>query len=117
MLHKSTRGKKHWTMPLPGCRYLSKAEAKEMEPMLPLLNVGFCNRRRFLARGNQSDKHGYTGGSNWLWFPKEAFQAALAHTPEKHWYLKRLNPPGSGRTRTASTTASRRTSSRTTRRT
>ena len=31
--------------------------------MLPLLNVGFCNRRRFLARGNQSDKHGSARGA------------------------------------------------------
>ena len=38
----------------------------------------------------------YTGGSNWLWFPKEAFQSAIQHTPEKHWYLKRLNPPRLG---------------------
>ena len=60
--HKSNRGRKHWPMPLPGCRYLSSAGAREMEDLIPLLNVGFSNRRRFLARGNQSDKHGYTGG-------------------------------------------------------
>merc|ERR1719482_2199536 len=94
--HKSKRGRKHWPMPLPGCRYLSSAEAREMEDLIPLLNIGFSNRRRFLARGNQSDKHGYTGGDHWLYFPKEAFAPALAQTPEKHWYLKRLNPPRLG---------------------
>merc|ERR1719352_1705682 len=67
-----------------------------MEDLMPLLNIGFSNRRRFLARGNQSDKHGYTGGDHWLYFPKEAFAPALAQTPEKHWYLKRLNPPRLG---------------------
>lgn len=91
--HKSKRGRKHWPLPLPGCRYLNRLEVKQIEGHLPLLNVGFSNRRRFLARDNQSDKTGSRNGDKWLFFHRDAFQAALAQCPEKHYYLKRLDPP------------------------
>ena len=67
-----------------------------MKDHIPLLNVGFSNRRRFLARDNQSDKTGYDGGDKWLYFSKDTFDQALAVTPEKHWFLQRLNPPRLG---------------------
>ncbi len=95
-LHKSKRGKKHWPSPIPGCRYLKASEVQVMKDYIPLLNVGFSNRRRFLARDNQSDKTGYDGGDKWLYFTKETFEKALAITPEKHWFLQRLNPPRLG---------------------
>mmetsp|Transcript_26996 Transcript_26996/g.67999 ORF Transcript_26996/g.67999 Transcript_26996/m.67999 type:complete len:2543 (+) Transcript_26996:172-7800(+) len=92
-LHKSKRGRKHWVMPLPGCRYLTASEVQIMKDYVPMLNVGFTNRRRFLARDNQSDKTGYEGGDKWLYFTKDTFEQALAITPAKHWFLQRLNPP------------------------
>eukprot|EP00928_Gymnodinium_smaydae_P070344 TRINITY_DN54196_c0_g1_i1.p1 TRINITY_DN54196_c0_g1~~TRINITY_DN54196_c0_g1_i1.p1 ORF type:complete len:1836 (-),score=531.89 TRINITY_DN54196_c0_g1_i1:66-5468(-) len=91
--HKSARGKKHCLMPIPGCRYLTQAEAVRLSSHLPLLNVGFSNRRRFLARDNQSDKMGSRSGDTWLFFDADTFQAALQQAPEKHWYLKRMFPP------------------------
>ncbi|CAD7972891.1 unnamed protein product [Amoebophrya sp. A120] len=92
-LHKSKRGRKHWVQPLPGCRYLTASEVQIMKDYVPMLNVGFTNRRRFLARDNQSDKTGYEGGDKWLYFTKDTFEQALAITPAKHWFLQRLNPP------------------------
>ena len=91
--HKSKRGKKHWPMPIPGSRYLSGSEAARLRDHVPLLNTGFSNRRRFLARDNQSDKNGSRSGDTWLFFHADTFQAALLQAPEKHWYLKRLKPP------------------------
>lgn len=91
--HRSARGKKHWPMPIPGCQYLTGSEAARLSDHLPLLNVGFSNRRRFLARDNQSDKNGSRNGDPWLFFHADTFQAALQQAPEKHWYLKRLKPP------------------------
>jgi hypothetical protein len=91
--HKSARGKKHWPMPIPGSRYLTQSEATRLFSHLPLLNVGFSNRRRFLARDNQSDKMGSRSGDTWLQFDADTFQAALAQAPERHWNLKRLLPP------------------------
>merc|ERR1719210_3022859 len=75
--HKSNRGKKHWPMPIPGCRYLTGAESKTLGQYLPLLNAGFSNRRRFLARDNQSDKNGSASGDTWLFFHADTFNAAL----------------------------------------
>ncbi|KAF4676293.1 hypothetical protein FOL47_006449 [Perkinsus chesapeaki] len=89
-VHK--RRKSHWAYPLPGCRYLTKAEAAMFSDALPFVNVGFCNRRRFLARDNQSDKTGPCQ-CQWLFFPREAFEAALQQCPADHWHLARLNPP------------------------
>eukprot|EP00927_Polykrikos_kofoidii_P034373 TRINITY_DN29173_c0_g1_i1.p1 TRINITY_DN29173_c0_g1~~TRINITY_DN29173_c0_g1_i1.p1 ORF type:complete len:1809 (-),score=307.62 TRINITY_DN29173_c0_g1_i1:171-5597(-) len=94
--HKSSRGKKHYPMPIPGCRYLTQPEAAKLAGHLPLLNVGFSNRRRFLARDNQSDKMGSRSGDPWLFFDADTFQAALAQTPENNWYVKRLLPPRLG---------------------
>lgn len=91
--HKSKRGRKHWPMPVPGCRYLSAHEASRLTDHLPLLNVGFSNRRRFLARDNQSDRNGARNGDTWLWFHADTFQAALVQTPQSHWALKRVDPP------------------------
>lgn len=91
--HKTKRGKKHWPMPVPGCRYLTASEAGRLQEFLPLLNAGFSNRRRFLARDNQSDKNGSRNGDTWLYFDADTFHAALRQAPEKHWYLKRLKPP------------------------
>lgn len=91
--HKSKRGRKHWPMPVPGCRYLSSMEAHRLTDHLPLLNVGFSNRRRFLSRDNQSDKNGARDGDTWLWFHADTFQAALVQTPQSHWLLKRKEPP------------------------
>lgn len=91
--HRSKRGKKHWPMPVPGSRYLTAAEAKRFSEHLPLLNIGFSNRRRFLSRDNQSDRDGARTGDSWLWFHVDTFQAALVQTPEKHWCLKRKEPP------------------------
>lgn len=91
--HKSTRGKKHWPMPISGCRYLTEGEAARFSEHIPLLNVGFSNRRRFLARDNQSDKHGSRNGDTWLYFPAESFQSALSQAPQRHWYLKFKDPP------------------------
>eukprot|EP00933_Yihiella_yeosuensis_P045171 TRINITY_DN4049_c0_g2_i1.p1 TRINITY_DN4049_c0_g2~~TRINITY_DN4049_c0_g2_i1.p1 ORF type:complete len:1832 (-),score=407.81 TRINITY_DN4049_c0_g2_i1:158-5284(-) len=91
--HKSARGKKHWPQPIPGCRYLTASEAARLKDHLPLLNVGFSMRRRFLARDNQSDKNGSRSGDTWLFFHADTFEAALLQAPEKHWYLKRLKPP------------------------
>eukprot|EP00930_Biecheleria_cincta_P025551 TRINITY_DN1817_c0_g2_i1.p1 TRINITY_DN1817_c0_g2~~TRINITY_DN1817_c0_g2_i1.p1 ORF type:complete len:1803 (+),score=330.13 TRINITY_DN1817_c0_g2_i1:138-5546(+) len=91
--HKSRRGKKHWPLPVPGCRYLSLEESKRFATNIPLLNVGFSNRRRFLARDNQSDRNGPRTGDTWLYFHADTFQAALVQTPEKHWCLKRREPP------------------------
>ena len=48
----------HWAIPVAGCRYLSEEEVHALEGCIPATNVGFCNRRRFLARFNQSDKTG-----------------------------------------------------------
>jgi hypothetical protein len=79
-------------MPIPGCRYLTKAQVKALQEFVPFLNAGFCNRRRFLARDNQSDKTGYCQ-CKWLYFHRDSFEAALHQCPEKHWYLSRLNPP------------------------
>mmetsp|Transcript_35478 Transcript_35478/g.93630 ORF Transcript_35478/g.93630 Transcript_35478/m.93630 type:complete len:1833 (-) Transcript_35478:32-5530(-) len=92
-MHKSRRGKKHWPMPVPGSRYLTGAEAGRLKEFLPLLNAGFSNRRRFLARDNQSDKNGSRNGDTWLFFHADTFHAALQQAPERHWYLKRLKPP------------------------
>jgi len=91
--HKSSRGKKHWPSPIPGCRYLTASEAARMHDHLPLLNVGFSMRRRFLARDNQSDRNGSRSGDTWLFFHADTFEAALLQAPEKHWFLKRLKPP------------------------
>jgi len=92
--HKSARGKKHWPMPIPGCRYLTPSQAARMSDHIPLLNVGFSHRRRFLApAGTQSDKNGSRNGDPWLFFDSDTFEAALTQAPEKHWYLKRLKPP------------------------
>ncbi|CAK9011879.1 unnamed protein product [Durusdinium trenchii] len=91
--HKSRRGRKHWPLPVPGCRYLTVPETRRFGEQLPLLNVGFSNRRRFLARDNQSDKNGDRSGDTWLWFHTDTFQAALMQTPENHWCLKRREPP------------------------
>jgi len=91
--HRSARGRKHWPMPVPGCRYLTHAEEAQLREHVPLLNVGFSNRRRFLARDNQSDKMGSKSGDTWLFFHADTFKAALLQAPENHWYLKRLNPP------------------------
>lgn len=91
--HRTTRGKKHWPMPVPGSRYLTASESARLRDHLPLLNVGFSNRRRFLARDNQSDKNGSRQGDTWLFFHADTFQAALQQAPEKHWFLKRLKPP------------------------
>ncbi|CAK9087638.1 Abnormal spindle-like microcephaly-associated protein homolog (Calmodulin-binding protein Sha1) (Calmodulin-binding protein 1) (Spindle and hydroxyurea checkpoint abnormal protein) [Durusdinium trenchii] len=91
--HKSARGKKHWPSPIPGCRYLTASEAARMHDHLPLLNVGFSMRRRFLARDNQSDRNGSRSGDTWLFFHADTFEAALLQAPEKHWFLKRLKPP------------------------
>mmetsp|Transcript_30389 Transcript_30389/g.48690 ORF Transcript_30389/g.48690 Transcript_30389/m.48690 type:complete len:1768 (-) Transcript_30389:337-5640(-) len=91
--HKSKRGKKHWPIPTPGCRYLTAAESKRFSENLPLLNIGFSNRRRFLARDNQSDKNGPRNGDTWLYFHADTFQAALVQTPASHWCLKRNEPP------------------------
>lgn len=91
--HKSMRGKKHWPMPIPGSRYLTAAESNQLASHVPSVNVGFSNRRRFLARDNQSDKNGARGGDPWLYFHAETFEVALAQVPEKHWILRRLNPP------------------------
>jgi len=94
-VHKSKRGKKHWPAPIPGTRYLTKAEVRQIADHIPFLNVGFCQRRRFLARDNQSDKTG-TCQCKWLYFHRDTFKQALAQAPEKHWDLKRLNPPRLG---------------------
>eukprot|EP00439_Symbiodinium_sp_Y106_P022523 s3867_g2.t2 len=91
--HKTARGKKHWPSPIPGCRYLTASEAARMHDHLPLLNVGFSMRRRFLARDNQSDRNGSRSGDTWLFFHADTFEAALLQAPEKHWFLKRLKPP------------------------
>lgn len=64
-----------------------------MHDHLPLLNVGFSMRRRFLARDNQSDRNGSRSGDTWLFFHADTFEAALLQAPEKHWFLKRLKPP------------------------
>jgi hypothetical protein len=95
--HKSARGKRHWPIPVPGCRYLSASQAARMSEHIPLLNVGFSNRRRFLApEGTSSDKNGSRNGDPWLFFHADTFQDALMQAPEKHWYLKRLKPPRLG---------------------
>ena len=52
------RRRSHWAVPVAGCRYLTEEEAERMSHYIPATNVGFCNRRRFLARSNQSDKTG-----------------------------------------------------------
>mmetsp|Transcript_133457 Transcript_133457/g.231981 ORF Transcript_133457/g.231981 Transcript_133457/m.231981 type:complete len:1798 (+) Transcript_133457:140-5533(+) len=94
--HKSPRGKKHWLMPVPGSRYLTKDEADRFQPHLHLLNVGFSNRRRFLARDNQSDKMGSRNGDSWLYFGADTFGAALLQAPKvdkDRFFLKRMNPP------------------------
>jgi len=91
--HKSARGKKHWPMPIPGCRYLTASEAARLHDHLPLLNVGFSMRRRFLARDNQSDRNGSRSGDTWLFFHADTFESALLQAPEEHWFLKRLRPP------------------------
>jgi len=91
--HRSARGKKHWPLPIPGTRYLTASEAARLRDHLPLLNVGFSNRRRFLAREEQSDKNGSRNGDPWLFFHADTFQQALQQAPEKHWFLKRLKPP------------------------
>lgn len=91
--HKSKRGHKHWPMPVPGARYLTATEAQQFEEHIPLLNVGFSNRRRFLARDNQSDRNGSRCGDSWLHFHADTFQAALVQTPKSHWLLKRKDPP------------------------
>lgn len=67
-----------------------------MHDHLPLLNVGFSMRRRFLARDNQSDRNGSRSGDTWLFFHADTFEAALLQAPEKHWFLKRLKPPRLG---------------------
>lgn len=93
-VHKSKRGQKHCPMPIPGCRYLKESEATRLQSQIPLLNIGFSNRRRFLARDNQSDKMGSRSGDTWLFFSADTFQAALAQAPDsRHLYLKRLVPP------------------------
>mmetsp|Transcript_109430 Transcript_109430/g.172525 ORF Transcript_109430/g.172525 Transcript_109430/m.172525 type:complete len:1919 (-) Transcript_109430:123-5879(-) len=91
--HKSERGKKHYSLPVPGCRYLTRTEVNRIEEYLPLLNIGFSNRRRFLAMSNQSDKMGTTSGDPWLCFHADSFQAALVQCPKDHWHVKRSNPP------------------------
>jgi hypothetical protein len=92
-VHKSERGKKHWPMPIPGSRYLLRSEVEKFREYIPFLNVGFSNRRRFLATGNQSDKNGSRSGDTWLSFEADTFSNALVQAPRKNWYLKRLNPP------------------------
>jgi hypothetical protein len=90
---KSGRGKKHWPMPIPGSRYLLRTEVERLREHLPLLNVGFSNRRRFLATENQSDKNGSRSGDTWLFFEADTFQSALVQAPRSHWFIKRLTPP------------------------
>merc|ERR1719253_1093988 len=92
--HKSERGKKHWPMPVPGSRYLDKKEVSRMKEHLPLLNIGFSNRRRFLAVDNQSDKMGSRTGDTWLYFHADSFAAALVQAPkQENWPIKRQSPP------------------------
>lgn len=95
--HQSKRGKNHWPMPIPGCRYLDRSEVDRFREHVPLLNVGFSNRRRFLATDNQSDKMGSRSGDTWLFFPADSFQAALVQAPNRRQrHLKRMNPPRLG---------------------
>jgi hypothetical protein len=82
--HKLARGKKHYPMPIPGCRYLTQSEQARLRGQMPLLNVGYSNTRRFLARDNQSDKMGSRSGDTWLFFDADTFQAALAQAPQDH---------------------------------
>lgn len=91
--HQSARGKKHWPMPYPGARYLERSEVERFREHIPLLNVGFSNRRRFLATDNQSDKMGSRSGDPWLFFAADSFQDALATTQKRHVHLRRMNPP------------------------
>mmetsp|Transcript_48429 Transcript_48429/g.85349 ORF Transcript_48429/g.85349 Transcript_48429/m.85349 type:complete len:1819 (+) Transcript_48429:195-5651(+) len=94
--HQSDRGKKHWPMPYPGARYLDRSEVERFREHIPLLNVGFSNRRRFLATDNQSDKMGSRSGDTWLFFAADSFQDALAQTQKRHVHLRRMNPPRLG---------------------
>lgn len=95
--HKSERGKKHWPMPTPGGRYLTPEEVERMKEHLPLLNIGFSNRRRFLAVDNQSDKMGSRTGDTWLYFDADSFGAAITQAPEPvQWHIKRTSPPRLG---------------------
>jgi len=65
-----------------------------MKEHLPLLNIGFSNRRRFLATDNQSDKMGSKMGDTWLYFEADSFGAALVQAPkQEHWHVKRCSPP------------------------
>mmetsp|Transcript_20059 Transcript_20059/g.32091 ORF Transcript_20059/g.32091 Transcript_20059/m.32091 type:complete len:1224 (+) Transcript_20059:3-3674(+) len=91
--HKTARGKKHWFMTIPGCRYLDRKEVNRTQEYLPWLNIGFSNRRRFLATSNQSDKYGPRFGDSWLCFTADSFQAALVQCPKNHWHVKRTTPP------------------------
>ena len=59
---------------------------------IPLLNVGFSNRRRFLARTNQSDKNGATNGDKWLAFDASTFSSAVLLSADKHHFIQRQHP-------------------------
>ena len=70
----------HWSYPYAGCRYLTAAEVEQLEPYLHLTNVGYCNRRRFLARTNQSDKTG-SCQCEWMHFESiEAYNCIVSHS-------------------------------------
>ena len=77
----------HMALPLAGCRYLTEEEVKIFSPLISVTNVGFCNRRRFLARTNQSDKTGPCQ-CQYLHFGTEtAFEAALMHCAQTRMEL------------------------------
>ena len=85
------RRKTHWAIPVAGCRYLTESEVLAISSHIPLTNVGFCNRRRFLARSNQSDKTGPCQ-CEWLHFSTEAaFEEAVAHC--KLCTMRHSHPP------------------------
>jgi Variant SH3 domain/IQ calmodulin-binding motif len=84
--------RKHICVPIPGCAYLSIEDSNAVKPFIPILNAGFCNRRRFLARNNQSDKTGPCQ-CHWLYFDKDAFEGALQLANVPGCNLARSNPP------------------------
>jgi hypothetical protein len=72
---------KHYAIPYVGSRYLTPEEVETLSPRLHLTNVGFCNRRRFLARTNQSDKTGACQ-CEWLHFDTIEAYRTIAHQVE-----------------------------------
>ena len=56
-IHKRRTGG-HTAVPVPGSPYLSSDQVRSIATHVHLLNVGSCNRRRFLSIDNQSDKYG-----------------------------------------------------------